>query len=888
MTRTADVGGGVVISRSKRVALAFVYEVLLLILIVFATIALMTGPQWSVLIYVQALLCVVLPAVALFASVIRDEFSLAWSVFWTWTLIFMGLAPMYQLGAGKFPWGFSQSAADIETSQFVVIIGCVTVWIVSSVTEHYVERWRLGRLVTTVRPTEDPLIRPILNALMGAYVVSCVVFVVLMGPALFGGKGAFKERLAAVSDVPGSGTLFFFTTAGAIVIPALVIVWRKNGMRLPRVLIAMTAAAAFLVTNPLIGSRFLTGSVLLATFAALLSGHWVLRLLPAGAAVLLVSIFPSLDLLRGDGTGAAQLALTTPGQTLITPDFDAFEMLARVVSLGGQLPQGGPNQFELFVAPLVRWIPVVSDWVQGDVSGPVVAKAIGMGYTNVSMPLWGEAYLVAGILGVVVTFALLGLLHGVIRQETAAIHAGLVLRQRSSVDAPAAALLFIVLRGSLYEVLGYLLFAIATWLVFEIIAERKRRPVIRDESENLARTIAFYLPQFHAIPENDGWWGEGFTEWVNVQRARAQFAGHDQPRRAGELGQYDLSEPGTMHRQAELAAENDIDGFCFYFYWFAGKRLLEKPLDDFLATGPDFPFCISWANENWTRRWDGKANESLIAQEYTQSTAMEVFDDFLPYLRDPRYIKSDGACVIVVHRADHLPDPKSFVETWRRRASELGIGALHIVAAETKPGIDPRPLGFDAICEFPPVGSNTLATAQLAPVKGLNPAFRGRLMSYRRLVTGFLSRDEPRFIRYRAVVPSWDNTARRQEKATVYVGASPSIYARWLSRARQYEDELRGSNGLVFINAWNEWAEGAYLEPDQSHGLAYLDATRTDYVPPDGSTAKVPIGQPSWPWAHSLIFATAGSILQFARKVGRKLKQSRPRLFGRATPGCDG
>ncbi|MBC7594096.1 MAG: glycoside hydrolase family 99-like domain-containing protein, partial [Kineosporiaceae bacterium] len=538
------------------------------------------------------------------------------------------------------------------------------------------------------------------------------------------------------------------------------------------------------------------------------------------------------------------------------------------------IPANLPNAADLFVAPFVRWIPVISDRVHGFSSGSVVGKSTGMSYTNVSMPLWGEAHLTGGLVGIIVAFAALGILLGLIRQP---VLGAVAFRARPSsllIDAPVAALLFVVLRGSLYEVLGYLIFAVVLGFVAWLIARSGISGVMPagadfQNAQLRPRTVAFYLPQFHTIPQNDEWWGAGFTEWSNVAKATPLFDGHDHPRRVGELDEYDLTEVQVMHNQAALAYDADIDAFCFYFYWFGGTRLLEKPLDNYLERGPDFPFCISWANESWTRRWDGKDKESLIAQEYSSSTAIDVFDSFLPYLTDPRYLRVGGAAVIVVHRADHLPAGQNFGEIWKQRAKELGIGELHLIAAETNSGIDPRVLKFDAVSEFPPVGSNTLNAARLRPPKGLTPGFRGRLMSYPRLARSFMRRPESQFVRYRGVAPSWDNSARRHENATIYADASPYEYKKWLTHARAYESSERGSNGLVFVNAWNEWAEGAYLEPDVTNGRMYLEATKL--------TGGVSIPQPSQPlsgpvnvaWIRSLALAAAGSAIKMLRDTRR-------------------
>lgn len=399
--------------------------------------------------------------------------------------------------------------------------------------------------------------------------------------------------------------------------------------------------------------------------------------------------------------------------------------------------------------------------------------------------------------------------------------------------------------------------------------------------DGMPRTVAFYLPQFHAIPENDEWWGEGFTEWTNVRKARPAFTGHDHPRVPTELGYYDLSDPGeVMLRQVEMARSHDVDAFCFYAYWFDGRRLLEGPLDWFAAHCPaDFSFCVSWANESWTRRWDGKNSAVLMPQSYADGYAEDLLRDFAAYLTSPRALTVDGRPVFLVHRADQLPDPRAFAATARRAATELGLPGLHLVAAETVRGLDPRTLGFDAVAEFPPVGMNTARSARLAPVHGLRDDFRGRLFDYGKLASRAQGRaSERRFVRHPGVCPMWDNTARRGSKATVYLDSSPSRYRRWLVHARDQEGAVRGEAGLVFVNAWNEWAEGAYLEPDQTWGSDYLDAT--SHVPAErlpASTAPAERPRPlAWSrgQSFSVVMSIAGSALNAVRAIKRVTRRS--------------
>ncbi|SBT07459.1 conserved exported hypothetical protein [Candidatus Propionivibrio aalborgensis] len=343
------------------------------------------------------------------------------------------------------------------------------------------------------------------------------------------------------------------------------------------------------------------------------------------------------------------------------------------------------------------------------------------------------------------------------------------------------------------------------------------------------RLIAFYLPQYHPIPENDAWWGTGFTEWTNVAKARPNFAGHYQPHLPGELGFYDLRLPEVRQAQAELASSHGIHGFCYYYYWFNGRRLLNRPLDEVLSSGqPKLPFCVCWANENWTRTWDGNDREVLIEQRYSQEDDEMLIRSLFDALSDQRYIRVDGKPLILIYKPELLPAPVRTTEIWRRQCRQAGLGEIYLACVHNLTlgagHVDPTRLGFDAGVEFPPLGGG-VPTA--VPTETVNPAAKGIYYDYWATAKNFMSVPAPEYPWLRGVMPSWDNTARRQNAAHVFLGATPERYRRWLEFSIDWTVQHRApEKRIVFINAWNEWAEGNHLEPDQAHGRAYLDATR--------------------------------------------------------------
>jgi lipopolysaccharide biosynthesis protein len=338
------------------------------------------------------------------------------------------------------------------------------------------------------------------------------------------------------------------------------------------------------------------------------------------------------------------------------------------------------------------------------------------------------------------------------------------------------------------------------------------------------RLIAFYLPQFHPIPENDAWWGPGFTEWTNVKRARPNFVEHYQPHVAGELGYYDLRDGRTRAAQATLAREHGLHGFCYYYYWFNGVRLLHRPLDAVLQSGePDFPFCLCWANENWTRRWDGGSNEILIAQQYSAENEQRLIADLLPLFRDPRYIRVDGRPLLLVYRANLLPQPRRAADTFRAAARSAGEAEPYLAMVHVPGMASPLDLGFDAGVEFPPHSTEVLDVTDQVEV--VNRGFTGAVWDYISAAKYALDRPLPDFPLLRGVMVSWDNTPRLQDNGNVFVNSHPDNYRRWLTEIVAQTQQRAPTERMVFINAWNEWGEGCHLEPDQRFGRGYLEAT---------------------------------------------------------------
>ena len=351
------------------------------------------------------------------------------------------------------------------------------------------------------------------------------------------------------------------------------------------------------------------------------------------------------------------------------------------------------------------------------------------------------------------------------------------------------------------------------------------REVARKDAQP-ARLIAFYLPQFHPIPENDAWWGEGFTEWTNVAKANPLFEGHHQPHLPADLGFYDLRLAETRHEQAQLARAAGIHGFCYYHYWFHGKRLLERPFNDVLQSGkPNFPFCLCWANEPWSRRWDGRARDVLQPQSYSEEDDLAHIRWLLPALADYRAIRIDGRSVFIVYQAKELPDPARTTEVWREEVRRAGLPDPYLIAVETgwDANWDATQVGFDAKVLFQPQFSALHNSGTRLAIPDRHEL---RVFDYQKAWPILANPPAVKYRRYDTVFPRWDNTARSNESAVVLANSTPEAYEAWLRQAVTQVQHDPADQRIVFINAWNEWAEGCHLEPDQAFGHAYLDATR--------------------------------------------------------------
>ena len=342
------------------------------------------------------------------------------------------------------------------------------------------------------------------------------------------------------------------------------------------------------------------------------------------------------------------------------------------------------------------------------------------------------------------------------------------------------------------------------------------------------RYIAYYLPQFHPIEVNDVAWGRGFTEWTNSTKALPRYAGHYQPRLPADLGFYSLENVDVIREQARLAKRGGVYGFCIHYYWFSGRKVLDKPLTVLLEnTDIDMPFFINWANESWTRTWDGSEQQVLLKQNYSDEDPLRFVQAAADIMQDKRYIRIDGRPLIMIYRPSVVPNVQKTVETWREFLIKAGLGNPYIIMPQAFGDKDPRRYGLDAAAGFPPHNSGFALPSDRWKIKTFDPDFVGAVVSYEKMVSQALANRPTDFKYFPGVCPSWDNEARRPKRGFSFYGSTPQKYGDWLRAAS--EQALSASSPderIVFINAWNEWAEGTYLEPDRHFGFAYLAETR--------------------------------------------------------------
>jgi lipopolysaccharide biosynthesis protein len=349
------------------------------------------------------------------------------------------------------------------------------------------------------------------------------------------------------------------------------------------------------------------------------------------------------------------------------------------------------------------------------------------------------------------------------------------------------------------------------------------------------RSIAIHLPQFHPIPENNEWWGKGFTEWTNVAKATPLFKGHYQPHLPADLGFYDLRLAESRQEQADLAAEYGIDGFCYYHYWFEGKRLLNKPVDAILESGkPDFPFMLCWANGSWTRTWDGNDN-ILMEQKHSLEDDLAHIQHLLKYFKDKRYIRIDNKPVFAICRTELMPFPDQTAELWRAEIRRAGFDGIYLIKMEMfETGKPPETIGFDACAEFQPDWRNLpgRVSSGFNKLKRMvfgqpDPFKNNNIYKYKEVVANMLAKPKATYKCYPCVSPGWDNSPRKKENALIMIDSTPEYFGNWVQKKVDTFEPYSREENLLFINAWNEWAEGNHLEPCQKWGRAYLEAFKS-------------------------------------------------------------
>jgi len=357
-----------------------------------------------------------------------------------------------------------------------------------------------------------------------------------------------------------------------------------------------------------------------------------------------------------------------------------------------------------------------------------------------------------------------------------------------------------------------------------------------------ARVIAFYLPQFHPIPENDHFWGKGFTEWTNVGKAKPLFKGHYQPRVPADLGYYDLRMPEVREEQAAMAREAGVEGFIYWHYWFGnGKRVLERPFNEVLESGkPDFPFCLGWANHSWsTHSWNSatqwQKNTVIFEQLYPGvDDYTNHFNTVLPAFKDPRYLTVDGKPIFLIYAPNDIPDVKQFIELWRKLAEENGLKGIHFIGMHGGWVEDLNKnfeYGFDAVNSRGLWHAEAKAAGKLKKLifHKIRKKFGGLTLdkySYAKVMKHYFTKLDKEKNVYPTIIPQWDRSARSGRRAVIYHGSTPELFKSHVEEALELIKEKPEEHKIVFLKSWNEWAEGNYMEPDLKFGRGYLDALR--------------------------------------------------------------
>lgn len=354
---------------------------------------------------------------------------------------------------------------------------------------------------------------------------------------------------------------------------------------------------------------------------------------------------------------------------------------------------------------------------------------------------------------------------------------------------------------------------------------------LNDRSTEDLKIIAFYLPQYYPFEQNSEWWGAGFTEWTNAAQARPLFPGHYQPHIPADLGFYDLRLAETKYEQVALAKEYGVHGFCYHYYWFSGQRIMDRPLDEMLADPKvDMPFCLCWANEQWNKRWNGLEDEILMDQKYLPDDDVNFIDSVMPFFMDQRYITVHDDPLLILYRPELFPNLAKTISIWQERVRANGFNDIYLVSALTGGEVDYEKFGMRGGVEFPPHGLFT-GPENKKIVRNADISFfteyHGGVVDFKDVANIFMEKEYPQKNIFKTVYPCWDNTARMRDRGLVTLNGTPDNYEFWLKRAAAYTVATHpGESQFLFVNAWNEWAEGCHLEPCRRYGHGFLEATK--------------------------------------------------------------